>query len=110
VLQLLTRAGLIVSHRGPGGGFGLGRSPAEVTLLDVVNAVEPIRRIRRCPLNFAARDCPLCRLCGRIDAGLSMLETVFACSMFADVIGDPGAGKPLCEVAAGVTCSLTSPR
>jgi Rrf2 family nitric oxide-sensitive transcriptional repressor len=110
VLQTLARAGLIASHRGPGGGFGLGRPPGQVTLLDVVNAVDPIRRITRCPLNLASHRCRLCGLHGRIDAGLSMLETLFACSTIAEVIGDPDAGKSLCEVAAGVTGSLTSRR
>lgn len=109
VLRSLARAGLVVSHRGPGGGFGLGRPPELVTLLDVVNAVDPIRRIRCCPLNLASHHCHLCGLHVRIDAGISMLETLFACSTLADVIGDPNSGKPLCDVVSGVTGLLTSP-
>lgn len=40
IFQRLRRAGLVVSKRGPGGGYQLGRSPAEITLADVVRAVE----------------------------------------------------------------------
>jgi Rrf2 family protein len=40
ILQTLTRAGLIASHRGVNGGFGLTHRPDAVSLLDVVEAVE----------------------------------------------------------------------
>lgn len=39
-LQALVRAGLVTSTRGPSGGFRLARSPQEITLLDVVDAIE----------------------------------------------------------------------
>ncbi len=40
ILQRLRRAGLVESKRGPGGGYVLARSPGEVTLADIVVAVE----------------------------------------------------------------------
>jgi len=40
VLQRLTRQGFLISRRGPGGGFELARDPGEVTLLDVVSAID----------------------------------------------------------------------
>jgi Rrf2 family protein len=40
VLQALTRAGLIVSHRGNTGGFELPASRRTATMLDVVEAIE----------------------------------------------------------------------
>lgn len=44
VLQSLTRAGLVVSHRGNTGGFELPDSRRNATILDVIEAVEgPIR-------------------------------------------------------------------
>jgi Rrf2 family protein len=94
VLRLLGRAGLVVSHRGPGGGFGLGRPAREVTLLDVVNAVAPVGRSARRPGSLAARQRPPCRHRRRADAGLSMLEKLLACRTIAEVIGDPDAGEP----------------
>jgi len=38
VLQDLAAAGLVRSRSGPGGGYELDRDPAEVSILDVVNA------------------------------------------------------------------------
>ncbi len=45
VLQGLSRAGLVDSQRGVGGGFVLVRSLDELTVLDVINAVDPLKRI-----------------------------------------------------------------
>lgn len=62
VLQRLVRAGLMTSARGPRGGYRLTRPPAEITLLNVYEAVEgpfqiehclfgePVCRRKRCPL------------------------------------------------------------
>lgn len=47
-LQKLSRAGLVVSRRGPGGGYGLGRPAADITLAEIVRAVEGGGRAFRC--------------------------------------------------------------
>ena len=48
VLQQLVRAGMVASTRGMGGGFALAVHPAEVTLLDVVEAIEGPLQINLC--------------------------------------------------------------
>jgi Rrf2 family iron-sulfur cluster assembly transcriptional regulator len=40
IFQKLRRAGLVSSKRGPGGGYQLARSPDEISLRDVVRAVQ----------------------------------------------------------------------
>ena len=40
IFQTLTRAGLVTGRRGAGGGYRLGRPAEEVTLRDIVEAVE----------------------------------------------------------------------
>jgi Rrf2 family protein len=47
VLQDLGRAGLLKSARGRGGGFYLSRPAEEITLLEVVSAVEDPRRLEK---------------------------------------------------------------
>ena len=61
VVQGLRRAGIVRSRRGVGGGVVLAKSPAKLTILDVVNAVEPIARIRRCPLDLKAHGVAFAR-------------------------------------------------
>ena len=50
VLGDLIRAGLVESVAGPGGGYSLSRPPAEVSLLDVVEAAEGPVRNSKCLL------------------------------------------------------------
>ncbi|MCX5121740.1 Rrf2 family transcriptional regulator [Micromonospora sp. NBC_00362] len=47
-LQALTRAGILSSSSGPRGGFQLARSPAAITLLDIVTAIEGPDEAFRC--------------------------------------------------------------
>ena len=47
-LQALARAGLVESTQGPRGGYRLARPPAEITVLDVVLAVEGDEPAFRC--------------------------------------------------------------
>lgn len=45
VLLELSRAGLVHSQRGPHGGYRLARPFSSMTVLDVINAVSPLRRV-----------------------------------------------------------------
>lgn len=47
-LQALARAGLLTSTSGPKGGFRLARRPEEITVLDVVTAIEGKEDAFRC--------------------------------------------------------------
>lgn len=52
IFQRLRRAKLVQSKRGPGGGYALARPPAEITLRDIVEAVEgPLDRAAGTPAN-----------------------------------------------------------
>lgn len=48
VLKALTRKGLLVSHRGVKGGYGLARRPEEISVADIITATEgPMAMSRR---------------------------------------------------------------
>jgi Rrf2 family protein len=97
VLQSLVRAGIVVSQRGIGGGVSLARKPETLTILDIVDAVDPIRRIKSCPLELATHGTKLCPLHRRMDAALAEVERAFRSTTLAEVLGDPSRIKPLCE-------------
>lgn len=50
VMQRLTRQGFVNSRRGPRGGFTTARAPSEVTLLEIIEAVEGPLNSGRCLL------------------------------------------------------------
>jgi Rrf2 family transcriptional regulator, nitric oxide-sensitive transcriptional repressor len=97
VLQGLIRAGLLRSKRGIGGGVSLVKSPQELTILEVVSAVEPIARIRHCPLGLAAHGVRLCPLHRRMDNALALVEQALANTTLAEVLAEPSESIPLCE-------------
>lgn len=107
VLQTLGRADLVKAQRGLGGGFALARSPQAISVLQVVNAVDPLRRIRECPLGVAGHGRNLCALHRRMDDALATVERVFAETTLADLLRESG-GSPLCDVAA--SAAVTGPR
>jgi Rrf2 family protein len=97
VLRQLSRAGLVHSQRGPNGGSVLLRLPEEVTVLDVVQAVDPLKRIEVCPLGLRAHGANLCPLHRRLDQAVATVETAFRNSSIADLLADPRGSRPLCE-------------
>jgi Rrf2 family nitric oxide-sensitive transcriptional repressor len=97
VLQNLVQAGVLRSQRGLGGGIALIKKPEDLTILEVVNAVDPIRRIRTCPLGLAAHGVNLCPLHRRVDNALAMVEKAFAESTLREVLDEPSQSIPLCD-------------
>lgn len=101
ILRGLTRAGIVRAKRGVGGGVGLARPASRLTLLEVVNAVEPVQRITACPLGLPAHGRRLCPLHKKLDDALAAVEAAFASTTLAELLGEPAAGGPLCDVAGG---------
>ncbi|MEJ5169645.1 MAG: Rrf2 family transcriptional regulator [Fimbriimonadales bacterium] len=85
VMQGLARAGLIASRRGIRGGFVLSRDPSEITLYEVLQAVDPIRRITACPLGLDEHSEELCPLHQRLDEAYAFVEKTFRETTLADV-------------------------
>ena len=98
VLQTLARAGLVHSAPGRGGGFRLTRPAEEITVLDVVNAVDPVQRIRTCPLHLASHAKNLCPLHRRLDSAMAQMESAFAESTVADLLAEETESPPLREL------------
>ncbi len=58
IFQRMRRAGLVVSKRGPGGGYALARPPEEISLADVVVAVQGVLISRSVESGDVPRECP----------------------------------------------------
>ena len=97
VLQALARAGLVESNPGRGGGFRLKRSPADITVLDVINAVDPVERIVRCPLGLKKHRGHLCPLHRRLDEAAALVERAYAETTIAEILAEKSPAEPLCQ-------------
>jgi len=98
VLQSLGRAGLVDSFRGLGGGFLLTRRPEELTIFEIIQAVDPLQRIRTCPLDVKAHSQKLCPLHRRLDEAMAMVEKAFRESTIAELLEAPDRSRPLCYI------------
>jgi Rrf2 family protein len=101
VLQSLCHADIVRSKRGSGGGMELTKPPADLTILEVVNAVEPIGRIRECPLGLTAHGVRLCPLHKRLDNAMALVEDAFRQTTLAEILAEPTTSHPLCEIPIG---------
>ncbi len=99
VLQALVRAGFVRSQPGPGGGYRLVLRPEELSILDVIEAVEPIPRIVRCPLGLKTHT-ELCPLHRELDDGLAAMERTFDRVTIAHLLRQSGGVPPLYELEA----------
>lgn len=98
VLQMLGRAGLVNAQRGLHGGFTLTRPPEEMCVLDVINAVDPLKRIDSCPLRLESHGKMLCPLHRRLDAAIAQVQDAFAKTSISEVLSDTTTSiKALCE-------------
>ncbi len=98
VMQALGRARLVKSQRGLHGGFSLARPPSEISMLAVVNAVDPLPRIERCPLGIESHGTDLCAVHRRLDDAMGMVEDAFRSSTLAELLDSPNPSRPLCPI------------
>jgi Rrf2 family transcriptional regulator, nitric oxide-sensitive transcriptional repressor len=98
VLQDLASAGLVRSQSGPGGGYALAVRPEKINILQVVNAVAPLERIRHCPLGLTSHTA-LCPLHKELDQVYAATEKALARVTIGQLLRSTSQIKPLCEVA-----------
>jgi Rrf2 family protein len=97
LMQGLVRSGLVNSQRGLHGGFVLTKDASDLTIWEVLDAVEPIKRIAECPLGFKSHGNELCPLHRRLDDAMEVVEQMFRETTIEEMISAPGRPTPLCE-------------
>jgi Rrf2 family nitric oxide-sensitive transcriptional repressor len=99
VMQALGRGGLVSAQRGKRGGFALAKPSGEMTVLEVINSVEPVQRIRECPLGIQSHGSRLCPLHAKLDGAMASIEKAFGETTIFDIVAEPSQSKPLCHIA-----------
>ena len=71
IMPSLIKAGIVRSQRGVGGGYALTKEPGEITLLDVVEAIEGPVKINRCLEDYnycSKKGAPTCPVHQALDS------------------------------------------
>lgn len=100
VMQLLGKGGLVNAQRGPNGGFTLRQPPHEITVLSVINAIEPVQRYPECPMRLAHHGKNLCPLHRKLDDTAKLAEETFGKTTIAELLDVAETRKPLCRFPA----------
>lgn len=95
LMQQLVKAKLVKSQRGIGGGFVLAMETDAITILDVINAVDPLKRIEVCPLGLTAHGMNLCPLHKRLSDATAQVESAFKNSTLSELVSE--SKSPLCS-------------
>jgi len=90
IFQVLAKGKLVVSHRGAGGGFSLARSPADISLLQILNCVEREFALQKCVTDdpvcvVSTERLGSCVLCGVFAEAQRRVNEVFASTTLADL-------------------------
>ncbi len=97
VLQPLTRSQIVSSQRGINGGYSIAIDPEELTALEVISCVDPIKRITSCPLKLADHQGALCPLHRMLDDSIAATEKHFASFTISNLLERETGCKSLCE-------------
>lgn len=97
VLQDLVRGGMLGSQSGPKGGYVLAVRPNSLTILDVVNAIAPLERIRTCPLGLSSHT-SLCPLHKALDEPCAATEKAYARVTITSLLKSTNLIDALCDV------------
>jgi Rrf2 family protein len=88
IFQSLGKAKLVKSSRGTGGGFILMKKPGEITVLEVIEAIEGKIAFQRC-LSEEEPKCEHfggCALCGLFEEAQDRVKDVFSRTTLADLM------------------------
>jgi len=96
VLHPLVRAGLVNGQRGLRGGYSLLREPHDLTLLEVVDHVDPLQRIESCPLGLAGHRGRLCPLHRLLDELVVTERRLLGATRISALIAVAGQAASLC--------------
>jgi len=97
VLQPMTRVGIVSAQRGIGGGYLLEKPADQLTLIEIINAVEPVQRIRGCPLKLSAHAGHLCALHQALDDTMAAVEKALANQTVGQLLKRNLDLRPLCD-------------
>ncbi len=99
ILQKLAKKNLIVSHNGPKGGYVLARPQHEITVGEVVRALEGPVRIVSC---LTTDDCPQyarCNLRGPVQKIQNSISNLLDTMSLAELAAEPRVSTPMTRLS-----------
>jgi Rrf2 family protein len=99
ILQRLAKRQLIVSHNGPKGGYVLARPQSEITVGQVVRALEGPVRVVSCMTHDECPQYTRCNLRGPVQKIQSSISQVLDTMTLDELAAEPAAPMPLLGIS-----------
>ena len=85
ILRSLRKHGILVAHRGIGGGFALARPPKEISILDVLAGLgEKLPQTDICPLGIEGHI-EICKIHSTINEAVNLIKDRFSALSIAEL-------------------------
>jgi Rrf2 family protein len=96
ILQTMARHKLLSSTKGPHGGFGIGKNPYEISILDIVEVIDGLDSFNDCVLGLRSctenkQHCPIHPKFGNLRDQMKELFQVENIGQLADLIRESGS-------------------
>lgn len=98
ILRSLRKRGILVAHRGIGGGFALAREPEEISILDVLTGLgERLPSTDVCPLGIEGHI-EICKIHGTINDAVALIRERFSKLSIAELTESMGNDSIRCQL------------
>ena len=95
ILQILARHKILSSTKGPNGGFGLGRNPDKIRLIDIVEIIDGMDSYKKCIIGV--KDCTelenQCTLHTRYAHLREEIKKIFEMETIAELVAEFKSGN-----------------
>lgn len=101
ILQLLVKNDLLLSMKGPTGGFKLAKSPDEITLIKIIDAIDGLSVFNKCGIGFKqCNDKHPCPIHNEYKKVRKEVENLFRSKSLQNLVEDVKEGKSIITISA----------
>lgn len=101
ILQQLVKNDLLISMKGPTGGFRLAKSPDKITLIGIIEAIDGLGVFNKCGIGFKqCNDKKPCPIHDEYKKVRAQVENLFKSKNLQDLVNDVEEGNSIITISA----------
>jgi len=101
ILQQLVKNDLLVSMKGPTGGFRLSKSPEKITLIEIIESIDGLGVFNKCGIGFKqCNDKKPCPIHDEYKKVRAQVEHLFRSKNLQDLVKDVEEGNSIITISA----------
>lgn len=99
ILQQLVKNNLLLSMKGPTGGFSLAKAPEDITLIEIIEAIDGLEVFNKCGIGFKqCNDKKPCPIHNEYKKVRKQIENLFRSKNLQNLIEDVKEGNSIISI------------